>query len=297
MENLNGIAIFVHAAQTQSFVETARVMGISPSAVSKSISRLEQRVSVRLFQRSTRSIRLTAEGQTFLERCQRILQELGRAESELASMSGAPRGRLRIGLAFAAGLTLPMLSAFAERYPDIELDMNFSDELSDVIDEGLDVVIRGGDAKDSRLKSRRLGSSRIILIASPAYIKKNGKPTRPAALTEHACLRYRNSSSGRLAEWPLKRSTTPAPFHLPASMVSNSLDALIQMTKDGRGIACVPEFAASQLMATGQLVSVLDAHMTQTITFRLLWPSSKHLTPKVRAFVDFAAAQISHFLS
>lgn len=296
MDNLNGIAMFVRAAQTQSFVVTARAMGISPSAVSKGIGRLEERVGVRLFQRSTRSIRLTAEGQAFMERCQRVLQELSAAESELASMNGAPQGRLRIGLAYAAGLPLPLVSAFAERYPAIELELVFSDGLSDVIEEGLDAVIRGGEAKDSRLKSRRLGTARLVLVASPGYLERCGTPSRPSDLATHACLHYRESTSGKVPDWPMKRAASGVATPLPRTVVSNSLDALLYLARDGRGITCAPDFAVRGMIAEGALTTVLDAYMARTLTFRVLWPNSRQMTPKLRAFVDFAVDHLGSML-
>lgn len=169
MDKLSGLEVFVQTAETESFVAAGRALGLSPSAVSKSISRLEDRVAVRLFQRSTRSVRLTSEGQVFLERCRRIMGEVEAAESELSAMNKQPRGRLKVGLPLAAGLPLPIISDFMERYPEIELDLNFSDQVADVINDGLDVVIRGGELIDSRLVSKRLGSYRVCLVATPGY--------------------------------------------------------------------------------------------------------------------------------
>ena len=288
LDNLKGVAVFVQAAQALSFVAAGRAMGISASAVSKSISRLEERVSVRLFQRSTRSVRLTSEGEMFLARCRRILGEIDAAEHELAAVNRQPRGRLRVGLPLAAGLPLPVISAFMARHPEIELDLEFSDRLSDVIEEGLDVVIRGGELSDSRLVSKRLGSFRICLVAAPSYLRKRGTPANPGDLVDHACLHYRYPTSGKLQEWPLRQSRTPsAAVALPLTMVASSLEALLYLVHDGRGIACVPDFSVKAALAEGRLQFVLDTYMTRSTTFRILWPSSRQMTPKVRAFVDF----------
>jgi DNA-binding transcriptional LysR family regulator len=289
MDKMSGLEVFVQAAQKRSFVAAGRALGISASAVSKSISRLEERVPVRLFQRSTRSISLTSEGEVFLERCQRIMDEVSAAEQELSAMSGHPRGRLKVGLPLAAGLPLPVISAFMERYPEIELDLDFSDRVADVIEEGLDVVIRGGELNDSRLVSRRLGSYRICLVATPGYLRKHGTPAKPGDLVNHACLHYRYPSSGKLEEWPLRQAhATGAALALPLTVVVSSLVALLHLALDGRGIACVPDFAAKDALAKGRLETVLDGYMTRTSIFRILWPSSKQMSPKVRAFVDFA---------
>lgn len=298
MESLNGIAVFVQTAQAHSFVAAGRAMGISSSAVSKSISRLEARVGVRLFQRSTRSVRLTTEGNVFLERCQRILRELEAAEHEMSAISQIPKGRLRVGLPYAAGLALPLIADFMEQYPEIELDLDFSDRLTDVIEEGLDVVIRGGQPTDSRLVSRRLGSFRICLVAAPSYLAQKGIPSRPADLVNHDCLHYRYPSTGKLEPWPLRKSGSGADaLELPMTMVSSSLDALLYLVKNGRGITCVPDFSVKDDLAEGRLNLVLDDYMRRSAAFHVLWPSSKQMSPKVRAFVDHVALRYGKALA
>lgn len=287
MEKMSGLEVFIHVAQTRSFIATGRAKGISSSAVSKSISRLEERLGVRLFQRNTRSVRLTSEGEVFLERCHRIFGEIQAAEDELSAMTQYPRGRLRIGLPLAAGLMLPMISSFMARYPDIELDLDFSDRLTDVIDEGMDVVIRGGDLTDSRLITRRLGSFRLCIVGSVEYFRRNGTPERPAELAAHACLHYRFPGSGKIAEWPLKQSisTAGSPI-IPSTLICSSLEALLFMVKEGLGIACLPDYSVKDALESGELRSVLNSYITHITTFHILWPSTRQMTPKVRVFVD-----------
>ncbi|ELN3757472.1 LysR substrate-binding domain-containing protein [Escherichia coli] len=297
MESLNGMEVFVHVAQTRSFIATGRVKGISSSAVSKSISRLEERLGVRLFQRSTRSVRLTPEGEVFLERCRRIFGEIQAAEDELLAMTEQPRGRLRVGLPLAGGLMLPMISDFMLRYPEIELDLDFSDRLSDVIEEGMDVVIRGGDLNDSRLISRRLGSFRLCLAGAVNYFEQHGFPVRPDDLATHACMHYRYPSSGKLEQWPLKLTPSAVGGHaLPSTMICSSLEALLFLVKEGRGIACLPDFSVKDELAAGKLQTVLDSHMTRVTTFHILWPSTRQMTPKVRVFVDFMTQVFNAFM-
>ncbi|MDM0106588.1 LysR family transcriptional regulator [Variovorax sp. J22R24] len=288
MDKLSGLEVFVQTAQAQSFVAAGRLLGISASAVSKSISRLEERVAVRLFQRSTRSVRLTSEGEVFLARCRRIIEDVEAAENELSALNERPRGRLKVGLPLAAGLPLPVVSAFMARHPEIELDLAFSDRVADAIDEGLDVVIRGGELKDSRLVSKRLGISRLCLVATPGYLKARGTPVRPDDLVNHSCLHYRSPTSGKLEDWPFRKSSyTKSGLVLPMTLASSSLLALLHLAEDGRGIACVPDFAVQGALADGRLQVVLDTHLDSAIVFQILWPSSKHMAPKVRAFVDF----------
>lgn len=294
---LGGLDVFVQAARTRSFAEAGRNLEISASAVSKSISRLEDRVGVRLFQRSTRSVRLTSEGEVFLERCGRILGEIQAAEDELSAMAQHPQGRLRVGLALSAGLPLPVLSEFMARHPEIELDLDFTDRLVDVIEEGFDVVIRGSALRDSRLVSRPLGPYRACLVASPAYVKKNGTPHKPDDLLHHACLHYRWASTGKIYQWPMKCSKMIAmPSSLPVTMVCNSLDALLYMALEGRGIACVPDFSVKSAVADGRLKTVLDTYVSDSNTIHVVWPSNRKMTPKIRLFVDFLRANFTKYL-
>ncbi|MCY0386704.1 LysR substrate-binding domain-containing protein [Robbsia sp. Bb-Pol-6] len=294
---LGGLEVFVQTARTQSFAAAGRALGISASAVSKSVSRLEERVGVRLFQRSTRAVRLTSEGDVFLERCKRILGEVQAAEDDLSAMTAHPRGRLRVGLSLSAGLALPVLSAFMAHYPEIELDLDFTDRLVDLIDEGFDVLIRGSALNDSRLVSRALGRYRGCLVASPAYLEKKGTPTKPADLLSHACLHYRWSTTGKLYRWPLSHATTGASgLALPTTLVCTSLDALLHMALAGRGVTCVPDFSVRHAVADGRLKTFMDNYLTDSNTFHVVWASNRQLPPKVRVFVDFMIAHFSAHL-
>ncbi|WP_343737740.1 LysR family transcriptional regulator [Achromobacter sp.] len=292
VESLSAIAAFVQAAEMRSYSEAARHLGVSASAVGKSVCRLETRLGVRLLHRSTRSITLTAEGTVFLERCRRILCELESAELELSETRQAPQGRLRISLPLVGMLVMPALTAFMHRYPAIELDVDFSDRLVDVINEGFDIVMRTGEPTDSRLVSRPVGNYRLLLVAAPDYLASRGTPRVPADLQHHACLQHRFPSTGKLEPWPLKRDAGMAEWTVPASMVCNTSAALLDVAVAGLGIACLPDFLVRPALLRGELVSVLDAHVEHQGTFRLLWASSKHLAPKLRVFIDFMGEEL-----
>jgi DNA-binding transcriptional LysR family regulator len=286
MESLNAIAYFAQAAETRSFSEAGRILGVSSSAVGKSVLRLEERLGVRLFHRSTRTITLTAEGALFLERCRRILSEIEAAELELSETRQEPRGRLRVSLPLASKLVLPALTTFMRRYPAIELDVDFSDRLVDVIEEGFDVVMRTGEASDSRLMSRSLGRYRLLLVAAPHYLSAHGSPKRPADLARHACLLHRMPSTGVFERWPLQRDDDAPEWTLPVSLVCNTSEALMDVALAGLGIACLPDFMVRPALERGELVELLAAHVGHEGTFHLLWPSSKYLAPKIRVFID-----------
>ncbi|MQL50512.1 LysR family transcriptional regulator [Photorhabdus khanii] len=289
MNNLSGFMIFIHVAEARSFADAARQLGLSPSSVSKSISRLEEKLGVRLLQRSTRSVSLTAEGSLFLERCKRILDEISTAENELLSSISAPQGRLRVSLPLISNLMLPVLSAFATRYPQIELELDFSDRLVDVINEGFDAVVRTGELNDSRLMNKRIGSSRFVYVGAPNYFAQHGKPSQPEELLHHACLMHRFPTTGLLEKWPLRAGKSAVDIHLQAKMTSNHVETLLHMAIQGHGIACLPDFTVKQALASGTLLTVLDKWAGTSSTFRILWPSNRWVLPKVRAFVDFMA--------
>ncbi len=290
-DNLSGVALFVQLAKAGSFVAAARQAGISPSAVSKSLARLEQRLGARLFQRSTRQLSLTAEGKLFLARSERILAEMQAAQEELAG-NLAPHGRLRLGLPELGGLFLPALADFAQLHPAIALDLDFSDALADVVGDGFDAVIRIGTPRDSRLAARKLGQFRSCLVASPAYLARHGTPRHPLDLQQHACLHYRFRHSGKIEAWQLRQDDGDTAPELPLSMVCNNVEARLHFARQGLGIAWLPDFHVRGAITDGSLVEVLDDYAIDSHPAHgcwLLWPSGPHLAPKVRALVDFLA--------
>ena len=286
MDKFGSVSAFVRAAETRNFSEAGRQLGISSSAIGKAISRLEQRLGVRLFHRSTRSITLTAEGQLFLNRCQRILEEIDAAEAELAAGT-SPRGQLRVSLPMVGTLLMPALGAFVRSYPDIRLELDFSDRLVDVIDEGFDVVLRTGDATDSRLVTRTLGHYEPVIVAAPAYLERRGLPSSPEDLMQHACLLHRFPSTGRLDRWALRRDGESLELELPSLAVASAVEPLIEMAEQGLGLAYVPNFLVRQHLQKGVLTAVLQEFAAERKVLRALWPSGRHLSPKIRVFVEF----------
>jgi DNA-binding transcriptional LysR family regulator len=297
MEDLNGLSVFVQVADTLSYVAAGRVLGVSPSAVGKSIVRLEQKLGVRLFHRSTRSIRLTKEGELFLDRCRRILAEIKAAELELSRASEAPRGKLRVSLPLASGLLLPIICEFMSQYPEIELDLDFTNRYVDLIEEGFDAAIRVGNLEDSRLMSRRCGSFNLILVASPIYLARRGAPKQVADLSDHDCLHFRFIRSGKIAKWPLPPDPYGSEIRLPAKLVADENLMLIQAAKHGLGIACVPDFTVRSALASGALQTVLEKEVCQEIVWWALWPASPVVPPKLSVFVDFLSKRVATIAS
>ena len=292
MDSLGSLKAFVRAAETRSFTVAGRQLGVSSSAIGKSVARMEERLGVRLFHRSTRSITLTAEGALFLDRCRRIFSEIEAAELELSQTHEAPRGTLRVGLPLVGMLMIPTLAAFMRTYPEIMLDLDFSDRIIDVIEEGFDAVVRFADAGDTRLMSRALGTYRRRLVAAPAYLAAKGVPKTPDDLKAHACLHHRFPTSRRFEQWPLPPEQAGVEIELPKTAVASTLEPLIYMAEQGLGIAYLPDFAIGRQLREGLLVTVLDDYADRSGPLRVLWPSSRHLAPKLRAFVDFLAANL-----
>lgn len=292
MDYFGALGAFVHSAETRSFTQAGRRIGISSSAVGKAVARLEEELGVRLFHRSTRAITLTAEGHLFLDRCQRILSELDVARAELTQASTSPQGRLRIGLPQLGKYLLPHLVAFQQMFPRIELELSFSDRLVNVIDEGFDAVIRIGEIDDSRLTIRRFDGYRHCLVAAPAYLSQHGIPMRPTDLASHACLRYRYPTSGKLAPWPLVAKGRPVPVEIPQSAIADVTQALQAMAEAGLGIALLPDFTVADAISAGRLVILLEKHIDDHQSVSVLWPSGRQSLPKTKAFVDFMAAKL-----
>lgn len=292
MGSIDSLNIFVRAAETRSFTIAGQQLGLSASAISKAMMRLEERLAVRLFHRSTRSVTLTPEGGLFLERCRRILCEMEAAETELSQLHGTPRGRLKISLPSAVIPLMSRLVAFRKRSPDIELDIDCSDRLVDIVDEGFDAVIRSGKPSDSRLMTRTIGSYRRLVVGAPDYFERHGVPQQPEDLAHHACLLYRFPATGKINAWQLSRDGQPLDLELPVAMIANTLEPLLCFAEQGLGLACVPDLSVRCQIEAGRLVSVLDAYSQSHTVFRLVWPSSQHLSPKLRVFIDFVAENL-----
>lgn len=289
MDSLGALHAFVQAVDAGGFTEAGRKLGLSASAISKAVARLEDRLGARLFHRSTRSITLTPEGSMFLERCRRILCEYEAAELELSRTHAVPQGRLRISLPSMSMVSIPKLGAFKQLYPRVELELDATDRVVDVIGEGFDAVIRTGEHGDSRLMTRTLGHFRRVIVGSPDYFRQVGIPQTPEELTGHACLVYRYASTGKLDQWPLTRMGQPVQIDMPISVVTNALEAQIGLAENSLGIACVPDLSVTGQLEQGSLVRVLDSYLETQTKLSVMWPTSRHASPKLRAFVNFAA--------
>lgn len=284
VESVSAMSAFVQAAELRSFKLAGQQFGLSSSAIGKTIAKLEDQLGIRLFHRSTRAIRLTPEGEMFLDRCRHILCELEAAEAELAQATAFPRGRLRVGVPFTGELLTPLFAEFTARYPEVELDLDYNDRLVDVIEDGFDAVIRSGEVSDSRLMHVKLGDFTSRMVASPGYIESAGEPRKPADLVNHRLLHHRFYETGKHGSWG---PAVPEGTILPVALSATSLEPLVRLAEAGCGIASLPYFTVAGGLRSGILREVLPGSEKISRALRLLWPRSKTPLPKLSAFVKF----------
>ncbi|AWY44102.1 LysR family transcriptional regulator [Pseudomonas putida] len=281
---------FICAADEGSFSAAARRMGLTPAAVSKSVAQLEARLGVRLFQRSTRSLALTSEGERLYGQVKLPWSEIGDALTDLRQGAGKPAGTLKVSLAYTVGREyfVPMMNEFVRRYPDVVPDLHFDNRQVDLITEGFDVAIGGGLELTDALIARELARLRIALVASPAYLQEHPAPAHPLELTRHRGLLRRLLSTGRLAPWTLKND---AGEEVVASvrpvMVLDDPEAIARAAASGMGIAMLPLPHALPLLERGELVRVLPEWYADASPLTIYYTSRKLLPAKVRAFVEY----------
>lgn len=291
VDRLSALMPFVCTAELGSFAAAGRALALSPSAVGKAVAKLEQDLRVRLLQRSTRRMQLTDEGRLYFERCKRILDDLEDANAMLSRTLDEPRGHLRISAPLISyHFLLPVLPEFAARFPGIELDLDFNDRIVDLIGERIDVAIRSGDLPDSRLTASPLGRFRMLLCASPAYLARAGTPSTPQDLTAHSGVRFRFPNSGSVQAWPVP-GAGPS-LAVRTTLTCNNMEALQGAVIRGFGIGCMPDFLVRDALNEGTLVEVLPEHTDGDGRFQLVWASNRHLSPKIRAFVDFMGERL-----
>lgn len=297
MDNRAGeMEVFVAVCETRSFSAAGRRLRLSPSAVSKLVTRIEDRLGTRLLVRSTRTLQLTLEGEVYLQRAQRILTEIAETE-QLVAAGGrlSPRGLLRINasVGFGERYILPLAPEFLERYPEVSLDLTLTDSLIDVVGERADVAIRTGPLRDSSLKARKLMESSPVVIASPAYLARHGVPQTPADLEHHNCIRFNFRRS--VDEWAFR---TPGQSSVELLSVFGNLQvssgAIVQqLCLAGVGIGRIGRFHAEPNLAAGRLVALLEDYRPDEIeTVYAVYAGHEHLAARIRAFIDFLAERI-----
>ena len=293
MADLRTLAIFVKVGERRSFVGAARELGISQSGVSNAIGRLEDRLGVRLLARTTRRVNLTEDGAAYLERCRRILEDLDEAELVLKAARTTPIGRLHVDMPVSYGRLkiVPQLGAFQARYPEVEFALTFTDRYIDLVEEGVDVAVRFGPLRDSTLVARRLSEARFQVVGSPAYFARAGRPRTPDDLKRHQCLVLAQRES-RPRDWRFRRGAEDILIAPPSRMSFSDGAAICAATCAGYGLAQMHDYYAGGPIAAGELEPVLEKFRTGPDGIFLVYPQTRHLSPKVRAFVDFMSSRL-----
>ncbi|MGM0559591.1 MAG: LysR family transcriptional regulator [Pseudomonadota bacterium] len=287
---LPSMAVFVNVVESGSFSAAARNLNLSKSAVSKTISRLEEGLGTRLLNRTTRKLSLTEAGRSYYEGCRRMLNEAEAANQAVHRLSDAPRGTLRVNLPMSFGTlqVAPLLPLFLQRFPEIDLDAAFDDRPVDLVEEGYDMAIRIGVLSDSSLIARRLAPNRRVLCAAPSYLEEQGAPQSPEALAAHSCLLYSYQASGD--SWRLIGPDGERRIRVSGRLRLNNGEAIRAAAVAGLGIAYLPTFIAGTDLQAGRLVPILPDWMDDGLgAVHAVYPAGRHLSPKVRVFIDFLA--------
>lgn len=287
MDRLDAMRLFVRVAELGSFSAVAQQLDLARSVVTRQIAGLESRLGVKLMARSTRRLSLTAAGAAYLEKCRVILNLVEAAENELTDENQAPRGHLRVSVPLSFGLkrVAPLLLDFARRYPEVTLDMDYSDRQVKLIEEGIDLSLRitrqlaGGDV------ARRIGSIRLYAVASPDYLARHGRPRHPAELIHHECLGY--AAGGNTQQWQFTVDGQLQAFSVHSRIQANNGDVLLEAAAQGLGITLQPDFIVDAALAAGRVEAVLEDFPQPELGIHALLPGNRHVPHRVRVLMDY----------
>jgi len=291
MDNQSEMAVFVRVAEAGNFSAAARALEMTPSAVSKLIGRLEDRLGARLLNRTTRRVSLTEEGRAFLQRATPILAAIEDAERAVTDLHGEPRGLLKVNAstALAQNHLEPLIPGFLARYPELGIQLTLSESFVNLVEEEVDVAIRVGQLTDSSLIARRLGSARRMIVGSPAYLERRGTPRSPDDLRHHNCLRLITGTS--FNRWEFEGSGGTRAVDAGGNFETNNATALHRAALAGLGLIRSANFVVGSDVRAGRLVQLLAEFESPAATpVNAIYPHSRHLSPKVRAFVDMLVA-------
>lgn len=292
MNRFQEMRVFVAVVEAGSFVGAADAVALSKAAVSRIVSELEQRLGVRLLHRTTRRLSLTDEGEVFFARCKDLLAGVEEAEAEITERSGQAVGVLKVSAPFSYGVLrlAPLWGGFLAAHPQIQLEVTLSDRFVDLVDEGFDVAIRIARLPSSSLVSRRLSATRMVLCASPGYLKRHGTPHQPADLAGHAVLAYSLLAAGDT--WEFEGPDGPVAVRVQSRMRSNSGDICRAVALADQGIVLQPAFLVGEDLEAGRLVELMPEYKSPELGVYAVYPSRKHLLPKVRVLIDHLVAAL-----
>jgi DNA-binding transcriptional LysR family regulator len=291
MDKLDAIEAFVKVGELGSFSAAAQRLGTSKSVVSKQVAALEDRLGAKLVNRTTRALSLTEAGAAFLERARTIIAELGAAESAVTHLTGELQGTLRVNAPLSFGIrhVAPAIAPFLAQHPNVTLELDLTDRFVDLIEEGYDLALRIGALADSSLIARKLAPVNRVLCAAPAYLERAGVPRMPQELARHACLSYRQER--RTAPWLLDNGETRISVNVAGPLSTNNGDVLLEAARAGLGIVDLPTFYTCDDLRELRLITVLPGWTPPKLALYAVYRPNRHLSLKVRTFIDFFAAR------
>ena len=288
IDHASEMAAFVRVVEANGFSAAAPALGLTPSAVSKLITRLEARLGVRLLQRTTRAIKLTQEGEVFYAAARRIVGEIETLENQIAGQSGTPSGTLRVttSLAFTTHQLAPVLAEFMARHPLVQIELLPTDRVIDMVEEGIDVAVRIGRLADTSFMARKIGEDKRLICAAPSYLARHGTPRRPEDLARHNCIVSRDHTY--LNRWSFKVDGRPVEIDVRGRVAVSEGEAQMQLALQGIGIVRLTRLTLAQAIRDGKLVPLLgDFSADEPVGIHAVYPHRRHLAPKVPAFVNF----------
>jgi DNA-binding transcriptional LysR family regulator len=286
---LSGVTVFIAVVEARTIASAAEALGLSPSGVSRALARLEQRVGARLLARTTRSLSLTDEGRRFYEQVGPHLAGIEEATIEAAGSGSKVRGRLRVNIdPFFSRIVLSRhLAAFLARYPDLSVELIMRDRVGDLVADGFDLALRFGEPPQGSLVARKLIETRVLTVASPAYIKSKGKPQHPKDLEQRDCIDFYDAASARPYDWEMKRKREVLPLRVKARLLVSDSGTLIGACEAGAGIAQILEIGCEPLLRSGRLVELFPEWSDERFPLYAIYASRLHRAAKVRVFIEF----------
>jgi DNA-binding transcriptional LysR family regulator len=291
MDRLGAMEMFVRIVETGNFSAVARQLGTTQPTISKQLTALERQLQTRLLNRSTRSLSLTEAGATYYERCRRIIDEVREAEGALGRLQSALTGTLHVNGSIALGqiFVAPLVLKFQRQYPGLAIELSLSDRYIDLVEEGVDVAVRVGRLADSNLVARRLGSTRRVLVATPAYLATHGTPQRPEDLVHHSCLLYAYLSTGN--EWGFKGPEGEIRVRVHGNFKANNGEVIRQALLANVGVAMSPDWLIHDKLESGEVVALLPEFAPPPLEISAVYPSGRHVSTKVRTFIEFLQSE------
>jgi LysR family transcriptional regulator for bpeEF and oprC len=291
MNKLQAMEVFIQVVDCGSFTKAAEMLNLPKATVSTLVQTLESTLSVKLLHRTTRQVMITSDGAAYYERCVQILSDVRDAEESLSRHRLNPSGRLRVDTpsGLATEILIPALPAFFERYPDITMELGSTDRPVDLVEEGVDCAVRGGELIDPNLIARRIGVINFVTCASPDYIARNGMPQHPRDLERHRCVNYFSAKNGKILNWDFARDGERIEVALPGAIALNDSNAYVQAGLAGLGVIMMTDYLLTGHLAAGRMVQVLPEWRSDPLPVHIVYPQNRHLSAKVRVFVEWVS--------